>query len=92
MSLRSVESDYRLPPFPTAQIRVESDYRLPPFPTAQIRVSHAPVCFIANLWISGLLKVEAVDCNFASFNTPHHLSQVRIFYEAFRLHESFQAC
>jgi hypothetical protein len=38
---KRVESDYRLLPFPTAQIKVESDYRLPPFPTAQIRVVSA---------------------------------------------------
>jgi hypothetical protein len=27
-----------------------------------------------------IFKVQAVDCNFASLNPPHHLSQVRIFY------------
>src|SRR5688572_12878770 len=30
LSVAQVESDYRLPPFLTAQIGIESDYRLPP--------------------------------------------------------------
>ncbi|HEX6729505.1 MAG TPA: hypothetical protein VF074_05815, partial [Pyrinomonadaceae bacterium] len=38
------------------------------------------VCFMLNLWISGLFKVQAVDCNFACLNPPYDLTQVRIFY------------
>jgi hypothetical protein len=41
---------------------------------------HAPARFTIHHLLFTFLKVQAIDCNFASLNPPHHLGQVRIFY------------